>query len=96
MGRKEPQKTKVQHLSMLTRTALLPSDFKTCMTVERGKQCIVDIMSTVCRHKKEGKRTERFEGACISPEMVNWHLLVVCDGLGCTLQPLKYQKPIGK
>lgn len=62
------------------------------MTVERGKQCIVDIMSTVCRHKKEGKRTERFEGACISPEMVKWHLLAECDGLGVHIATPKVSK----
>lgn len=92
LGCKEPQKTKMQHLSMLARTTLFSSDFKTCMTVERGKQCIVDIMSTVCKRKKEGKGSERFEGAWISPEMVKWHLLVECDDLGVHIATPKVSK----
>lgn len=41
----------------------------------------VNISLSVDIRRKANGRIE-FEGACISLEVVEWHLLVECDGLG--------------
>lgn len=65
------------------------------MKEKKTLSCIEYIsLSVDIRRKVKG--LVELKGACISFEMMKWHLLVECGGLGVYIATPEVPKPIGK